>query len=1079
VDLRSPRGAGLLLAGTLPDEDGRAAPTARVLGQIGAALVATGTWRVVRLDAGGPAHDAPTLANAARALAVVPDAPVDAVFVIAAGALVTVDAALALASAPDVPPIPLAMLRTLAAAPRVVVVIAAHVADGADADAVVAAALATLAAGRADALVAIAHGPRAVPMLATLRDGLAGGAVDATTGTITGQSLAAHLARATPGIALASSLGPVTLVNSPALTGAWDPRLTRRALAKTIATDEEDLTGAILPGRLRIDAVIARGGFGTVYRARQLAVDRDVAVKVLRADVDPSSPSGRLFVEEIQAVGRIDHPNVVRIHHADVTAEGRLFFAMELLAGRDLERVVREDGVVPAARAAALVRQLVAGLGAAHDAGLVHADIKPANAVIVPSRGGERVVLLDFGLARLRRPGGAVRSMGGTPAYMAPEQLRNGRVDARSDLFAAGLVLVALLTGWRRRTRDDLAPPLELIDDPALRATLARVLAIDPAARFGSAAELEAALAGSHAPEVVASVAPVARVRARVLGRDRELDELVDAALYRRAVALIGGAGAGKTVLVRDGLLPRLTAMGLAASYLTSAPTSRRVSTQGTRRVVILDPAPEPGAVDAALAALAGAADDPDVAVVVCLRDDALPRLGAHGLAGDVVVVRLAGLDGAGVRDALLAPLGSRRIAIDDDAVAAIVAELAGPARAGGCPPTEVVRVARDLEASLGPDEGVVTLAHYRAIAPRQVRERRRFAPWIAAGVVTVGVVAALAVARRGAVSSTAGPPVVTVGGSGTLLWGFFSPLNSFLEDVGRIDIPISSTNDKGSGGALKALHAGTIDIAALSQRLAAEPVTDDEVLVEVAVGFDETSFLVRRDNPIRALDVAAVRAHLCCPVGATTPPLTWRALGIDDPALADHAVTWLAYGRKRVPGPNPTTSATLAQADAWLCAPAVVCPSTIDFQDQANDVAAMVRDRTTLVLSTRAFATDQLAPVTLVDRAHHTHLDGRKVLWLYALVDRGAPISATLCQFFSAALDPAVARRLEAFGKATGLPDAARVRERQALGLDDGSCATVPVGERVRGAGELGDGRLASPIADEIKIEPRWVPDP
>jgi len=267
-----------------------------------------------------------------------------------------------------------------------------------------------------------------------------------------------------------------------------------------VAPTSEDLVNTVLPGRFRIDGVLARGSFGTVYHARQLAVGRDVAIKVLGDGIDPASEEGDLFLQEIQSIGRIDHANVVRIHQADTTRDGRLFFAMELLVGRDLQQVCN-DGPVPRDRAVGLTRQLLAGLHAAHDAGLIHSDVKPANAFVVRGRDGERVVLLDFGLARRRLPGRPAESAGGTPAYMAPEQLRDGHVDGRSDLFAAALVLVTLLTGWRRRRADEMVPSLAGIADPALRAVLDRALSIDPAARFQTAAAFAAALAG-HRTEV-------------------------------------------------------------------------------------------------------------------------------------------------------------------------------------------------------------------------------------------------------------------------------------------------------------------------------------------------------------------------------------------------------------------------------------------------------------------------------------------------------------------------------------------------------------------------------------------------
>jgi serine/threonine protein kinase len=209
-----------------------------------------------------------------------------------------------------------------------------------------------------------------------------------------------------------------------------------------------------------------------VYRARQLAVDRDVAIKLLHDDLDPTSADGRLFLHEIRAVGRLDHPNVVRIYQADVSHDGRLFYAMELLRGSTLAALCA-DGPLPAPRAVALIGQLLAGLAAAHEAGLVHADVKPANAMVVEARGGERLVLLDFGLARLRQAEPAT-SAGGTPAFMAPEQLRDGRVDARSDVFAVGLVVVALLTGWRRRARASWCRPSTGSPTPPARGAGAR-----------------------------------------------------------------------------------------------------------------------------------------------------------------------------------------------------------------------------------------------------------------------------------------------------------------------------------------------------------------------------------------------------------------------------------------------------------------------------------------------------------------------------------------------------------------------------------------------------------------------------
>jgi hypothetical protein len=260
------------------------------------------------------------------------------------------------------------------------------------------------------------------------------------------------------------------------------------------------LIGTTLPGGVRVDAELARGGFGVVYRGHQLAIGRDVAVKVMPAALAPDSLEGRTFVQEIQAVGRLAHANVVRIYQADATVDGRLFFVMELLAGRDLEQEVAQRGPLSPARAVDLTRQLLAGLDAVHDAGLVHADLKPANAMIVDEPTGERLVLVDFGLARVRRPDGQARARGGTPAYMAPEQLASGRVDARSDLYAAALTLLTLLTGFRRTTVDLPSTALDGIADPHLREVLGQALARAPDDRFQSAAEFSTALSQLAAP---------------------------------------------------------------------------------------------------------------------------------------------------------------------------------------------------------------------------------------------------------------------------------------------------------------------------------------------------------------------------------------------------------------------------------------------------------------------------------------------------------------------------------------------------------------------------------------------------
>jgi eukaryotic-like serine/threonine-protein kinase len=585
---RRPEGTALLIAGygALGAHD---AAALRTLGQVGEALLATGAgWQIRRLASAAGARYAPDRGAVKQHLDELTGEPVRAAVLVLLGAIIDVGGEPALVTGerpheyPEDATLPLrwigGRLRAARAEQLVAVVSACGDGEGAGDPAAWSQALAT---ARPDHLLAVASSGEGHPIVEALLTALCGDALDPRTGTVTMASLSQYLRRHARA-AMQGSDSVETLAQPPPLAGLWDVRrsqLSMRATRPRVGDDSEDLTGTVLPGRFRIDSVVARGTFGTVYRARQLAVERDVAVKVLHADIDPASDDGRLFVHEIRSVGRIDHANVVRIYQADIAHDGRLFFAMELLDGRDLAEVAR-TGPLPRARAIELVRQLLAGLEAAHHAGLVHADVKPANAIVVERGGVERVVLVDFGLARLRSAD-AAESAGGTPAYMAPEQLHLARVDARSDLFSAALVLVYLLTGWQRPDAFTLTPPLDIIEDLELRAVLERALAEEPARRHATARELASALTGAAAPaEAPATphapfrhLAPLTEDdRGRLYGREADLAVIAQHALYRRAVIYTAPSGTGKTSLLRAGLVPRLEALGVRAVYVRCRP---------------------------------------------------------------------------------------------------------------------------------------------------------------------------------------------------------------------------------------------------------------------------------------------------------------------------------------------------------------------------------------------------------------------------------------------------------------------------------------------------------------------------
>jgi Protein kinase domain/SnoaL-like domain len=274
----------------------------------------------------------------------------------------------------------------------------------------------------------------------------------------------------------------------------------------------------------RIERVAGRGGMGVVYLATQLPLGRAVALKVMAPERAADSTFHARFEQESRLAAAIDHPNVIPVYDAG-EEDGRLYLVMRWVKGTDLQALIAGAGALDPARAAAIVGQLGAGLDAAHAAGLIHRDVKPANVLIAGEDGSGHVYLTDFGLtldvaadARITDSGEWV----GTLDFMAPEQFEGGHVDARTDVYALGCVLYAALTGrapFPRRTvaQTMLAhlgepPPRPSASagvPPAFDAVVARALAKDPGERYPSAGELAtAALSASGSPAVHRPAAP-------------------------------------------------------------------------------------------------------------------------------------------------------------------------------------------------------------------------------------------------------------------------------------------------------------------------------------------------------------------------------------------------------------------------------------------------------------------------------------------------------------------------------------------------------------------------------------------
>ncbi|HEX8952826.1 MAG TPA: protein kinase, partial [Polyangia bacterium] len=368
-------------------------------------------------------------------------------------------------------------------------------------------------------------------------------------------------------------------------------------------------TGTTLVGKYHITELIGVGAMGRVYRADHLQLDAQVAVKLLNPDVAAEPQTVKRFQTEARAASRLRHPNTIQVYDFGQSDSGILFLVMELLRGRNLAQIIADEPPLSPPRLVDLLGQALAALDEAHAAGVVHRDFKPENIFVETLRTGkEHVKVLDFGIAKLRGEADAnLTSRGavcGTPDYMSPEQIRGEELDARSDVYAAGVVLYEAMTGTRPFASDGplidvLMSHLNHLPQPpsqrrpdlsiprALEQVCLRALDKNREHRFRSAAELkqgmESAVRGMSGerckqcgtplpgtarfcPECGAVLRPTgsfatvqaavtgpsesrtARLPLPLVGRDEVLGRLEG--LEREALVLVGEPGIGKTAVV-------------------------------------------------------------------------------------------------------------------------------------------------------------------------------------------------------------------------------------------------------------------------------------------------------------------------------------------------------------------------------------------------------------------------------------------------------------------------------------------------------------------------------------------------
>jgi serine/threonine protein kinase len=333
----------------------------------------------------------------------------------------------------------------------------------------------------------------------------------------------------------------------------------------------DPLVGQVVSARYRVVRLLGEGGMGQVFEAEQIAIEKKVALKVLKAELSLRADVVERFHREAVSACRIKHPNVVDVFDLGQLADGRFYLAMELLEGRDLAQLLAESAPLSPARGVDLALQICRALAAAHKAGVVHRDLKPENIYLHRTPDGDEVAkIVDFGIAQLRAPqkeapakvdGARHRRLTvegavvGTPEYMAPEQAKGLPIDQRVDIYAVGAMLYEMFVGRPPFTANTLMhilalqmsddPPLPMCKanvhleiSPELEQVIMRALAKNPDERYASMAALIDAI--NSVPRTALSQFPTPLMRRK------------DAMSLTELSADAGGQGAERDLRLRE-----------------------------------------------------------------------------------------------------------------------------------------------------------------------------------------------------------------------------------------------------------------------------------------------------------------------------------------------------------------------------------------------------------------------------------------------------------------------------------------------------------------------------------------------